>query len=100
MFERAATHPEGIALDDLERRRSWAELEARVAQLARLLREELGVAPDGHVACLVGNRVEAVELVLAATVSGIWLTPVNRHLKPDEVTHVVADSGASVVFAF
>jgi long-chain acyl-CoA synthetase len=99
MFERAATHPEGIALDDFERRRSWAELEARVARLARWLRGELGIAQDGHAACLVGNRVEAVELVLAATVSGIWLTPVNRHLKPDEVAHVVADSGASVVFA-
>ena len=28
----------------------------------------------------------------------MWLTPVSQHLAPEEIAHVLADSGASVVF--
>jgi long-chain acyl-CoA synthetase len=31
--------------------------------------------------------------------AGVWITPVNRHLKPDEIAHVLADSGARLVLA-
>jgi len=89
---------DAIALDDGTRRRSRAELADRVARQARLLREGLGLAPGAHAALLLGNRVEAVEGVLAATHAGVWMTPVNWHLTADEVAYVVRDSGARVLF--
>ena len=85
IFERARRDPHGLALDDGERTRSWAELEERVHRLTRLLRDDLGLAPGDHAALLLGNRVEGVELIVAAIASGIWLTPINRHLARDEL---------------
>jgi long-chain acyl-CoA synthetase len=89
---------EDVALDDGVRRRSRAALADRVARQARLLREGLGLAPGDHAALLIGNRAEAVEGVLAAIHAGVWMTPVNWHLTPDEVAYVVRDSGARVLF--
>jgi len=97
LFPRLASAPHETALDDGERRRTWAELDRRVRAIARWLREELALPPESHVASLVGNRVEAVECVLAAMCGGIWITPVNHHLHADEIAHVLADSGAALV---
>jgi long-chain acyl-CoA synthetase len=69
-----------------------------VAQIARLLRDELGVDRDEHVAMLSGNRVEFVELCLGSLVAGVWMTPINWHLAPDEVAYQLSDSGARVLF--
>ncbi len=98
LFERAARDPRGLALDDGTRRRDWAELADRVARGARLLREDAGLAPGDRIAVLMESRAEAVELVLAAVCAGVWLVPVNWHLAADEVAHVLADSGARLVF--
>ena len=87
-----------LALDDGTRRRSRAELADRVARQARLLREGLGLAPGDHAALLIGNRVEAVEGVLAAIHAGVWMTPVNWHLTEAEIAYVLRDSGARVLF--
>ncbi|RIL07967.1 MAG: hypothetical protein DCC71_01185 [Proteobacteria bacterium] len=92
-------HPDASALDDGERRRSWRELDERVRRLAHWLRDDLRLAPGSHVATLIGNRAEGVECVLAALCAGLWISPVNRHLRPEEIAHVLADSGARVVIA-
>jgi acyl-CoA synthetase (AMP-forming)/AMP-acid ligase II len=98
IFETAAADPGGVALDDLTRRRSWAELLERSTRIAHLLRDELGVAPGEHVALLMGNRVEFVELTLGAILAGVWITPINWHLKGAETAYVIEDSGAKVIF--
>ncbi len=97
-FELATRNPNGTALDDLTRRRTWAELVDRVTRIAHLLRDQLGLGPDDHAAVLLNNRVEAIELTLGAILAGIWLTPINRHLQAEEIAYVVADSGARVLF--
>jgi long-chain acyl-CoA synthetase len=94
----ATRDPDGLALDDLTRRRSWGELWDRVSRLARFLREDLGLEPGDHAAALLANRVECVELMHAAIRAGVWLTPVNWHLAPEEIAYVLADSGARAVF--
>jgi long-chain acyl-CoA synthetase len=94
----AERSPEALALDDLTRTRSWAELEDRVRRLARALREEWNLAPGDHAATLMFNRVECVELMHAAIAAGVWLTPINWHLTAEEVAYVIKDSGARVVF--
>jgi long-chain acyl-CoA synthetase len=96
--ERARHDPEGLALDDGTRRRSWAELDDRVRRWARLLREDLGLGPDDHAAVLLGNRAEGIEAILAAIHAGVWMTPINWHLAPEEIAYVVRDAGARVLF--
>jgi long-chain acyl-CoA synthetase len=97
IFPRAVSDPNGLALDDLRIRRSWAELEDRTRRTVGALRD-LGVRPDDHVAVLMHNRAEALELVAACIVGGVWVTPINWHLAPNEVEFVVQNSGARVVF--
>ncbi len=97
-LELAARDPDSIAVDDFDRRLTWSELADRSIRVARMLREDLGLAPDDHVAVLMENRVECVELILGAIMSGIWITPINWHLSRDEIAHVVEDSGAKVLF--
>ncbi|MCP3982837.1 MAG: AMP-binding protein [bacterium] len=94
----ARSHPEGLALFDGTRRRGWAELLDRTTRWARLLRSELGLAPDDHAALLIGSRVEGIEGILAAIHAGVWMTPVNWHLTPNEIAYVVEDSEAKVIF--
>ena len=94
----AAANPDGVALDDLSRRRSWAEFVDRATRMAHLLRDEFGLETDDHVALLMGNRVEFVELIFAAMLAGVWITPINWHLKDAEAAYVIENSGARVLF--
>lgn len=96
---KATTNPQGIAVDDGERQRTWAELAERSTRVARLLRDEFGLRPNDHAALFMQNRVEFVEIVLGAIEAGIWLTPINWHLQADEIAYILEDSGARVVFA-
>ncbi len=91
--------PDSLALDDGERQRTWSQLADRTNRLAHLLRDDLGLAAGDHAAVLMSNRIECVELMTAAIHAGVWLTPINWHLTPDEIAYVVEDSGARVLFA-
>jgi acyl-CoA synthetase (AMP-forming)/AMP-acid ligase II len=75
---------------------TFAELDRRSRQVASLLRQE--VDPRGHVAILMDNRPEFLEVAWAAQRSGIYYTPVNWHLTEDEAAYVVDDCGAKVLF--
>jgi long-chain acyl-CoA synthetase len=97
IYDLAANDPDGLAVDDGLRRRTWAELCDRSARLARFLREDAGLRPDDHVAVLLENRVEYVELILGAIMAGVWITPINWHLSRGEIAYVVGDSGSRLV---
>jgi acyl-CoA synthetase (AMP-forming)/AMP-acid ligase II len=99
IFELAVNQPDGLAVDDQIRRRSWAELLDRSIRVARLLRDDVGLRPDDHVAVLMENRVEYVELILGAIMAGVWITPINWHLSREEIAYVIQDSGARLVFS-
>jgi long-chain acyl-CoA synthetase len=99
LLPRSQSDPQGLAVDDLECRRSWSELEDRVTRMANGLRDDFGLAPDDHVGLLMHNRAEAIEGMLAGIAAGLWVTPINWHLTRDEIAYVVRDSGARVVFA-
>lgn len=89
--------PDAVAVDDLYRSRTWAELSERVGQVASWLRDDQGLRAGEHLAMVMGNRVEFVELVLGSLVAGLWLTPVNWHLTPEEAAFIIGDSGARLV---
>ena len=95
--ELARTNPNGLALDDGVRRRTWSELADRTTRLANWI-EALGARPGDHVAVWMGNRAECVELMIAGIQAGVWLTPINWHLTRDEIAYVIGDSGARVLF--
>lgn len=54
----------------------------------------LGVAPGERVAIFLDKRVETVVSMLGASAAGCVFVPVNPLLKPDQVAHVLRDSGA------
>lgn len=85
------TAGEEMAVNDLTRQFSRRELFLRAMNLASYFREQ-GLKVDDHIAVLVGNRVEYVEILLASAIAGLWLTPVNWHLAKAEIEYVLKDS--------
>ncbi len=98
LLELAEADPHAPAVDDLTRTRSRGDVVERAVRLAHWLHDEAGVGAGGHLAALMGNRVELVDLLLAAQLGGAWLTAVNWHLTPAEVAYIVEDSGSRVLF--
>jgi long-chain acyl-CoA synthetase len=99
LFDLAVSRPDDLALDDLTRTRSWAELADRATRAGRWLREAHGLQPGDHAAMVMGNRVEFVELALGALLAGVWITPVNWHLTAPEIEFILDDSGSRLVVA-
>jgi long-chain acyl-CoA synthetase len=75
---------------------TYAELDERSTRLANYLRG-LGLQRGDHIAVLMDNNLHAVEVAWAALRSGLWMTPVNRHLTPDEAAYILDDCDARVV---
>jgi long-chain acyl-CoA synthetase len=98
LLELAAADPHAPAVDDLTRTRSRGELVDRAHRLAHWMLDDGGVPPGGHIAILMGNRVEVVDLLIASQLAGVWATAVNWHLTAAEVAYIVEDSGSTVVF--
>ncbi len=87
---------EVLAVDDLHRQLSRRALFERAGKLAAYLRQE-GLGFDDHIAVLVSNRTEYVEIVLASVLAGVWLTPVNWHLTESEISYVLEDSNCRLL---
>ena len=64
--------------------------------LAHELRRR-GLQKGDAIALLMENRLEYLLAVWAAMRAGLYVVPVNWHLKADEVRYIVSDSGARVV---
>jgi len=75
---------------------SFTELQARVARAAAAL-HALGLRPGGRLATLSRNRVELLELVLAASRLGAAYVPLSFRLKPPEVGQLLADAGPALL---
>lgn len=77
---------------------TFAQLEARANQGAHLLRAA-GVGVGDHIAILMENRREFLELCFAADRAGVYYTTVSTHLTPDEIAYILRDCGARVLIA-
>ncbi|WP_378730196.1 AMP-binding protein [Nocardia brasiliensis] len=88
--------PEDVAIIDEFGSVSWAELDGRVDRWAAMLRAH-GLKVGDHVCFVTGNRRETFEALLACLHTGLTVTPVNWHLTPHEIAHIVADSGSRCV---
>ncbi|MBP7814774.1 MAG: AMP-binding protein [Phenylobacterium sp.] len=80
------------------RSRTFGELNANANRLVRLMRAH-GLQAGDSVAIVCSNRVEFPEVLFATLRGGFRMTPVNWHLKPDEIAYVVDNCEAKAVFA-
>ena len=84
----ARIHPDRPALIDGDRRLTYAQLSERVRRLADWFQRH-GVRPGTRVAILSENRLEYLELFLAAAWVGAIVACQNWRLAPPELAHCI-----------
>jgi long-chain acyl-CoA synthetase len=90
----ARRDPKQLALVDPDgRERTRGELLAGCNQVVAGLRA-LGLKQGDSLATVLPNGAEMIELYLAATQAGFFLTPINHHLTAPEIAYIVGDSEA------
>jgi long-chain acyl-CoA synthetase len=77
---------------------TFGQLDDRVARASGAL-ASLGMDGTAPIAVMLHNSIEFFEVGLAAARLGRQVVPVNWHLKEDELTWVVGDSGAALLVA-
>lgn len=75
---------------------TFAQLEARANQAAHVLRQA-GLKRGDHIAILMENRREFLEICFAADRAGLYYTTISTHLLPDEIAYILADCGARLL---
>jgi long-chain acyl-CoA synthetase len=72
---------------------SLGEVDARSRRLAALLRDR-GLGEGDHLAVLLDNHPRYFEVCWAALRAGLYCTPINWHLGPDEAGYILSDCEA------
>ena len=72
---------------------TYAQLEDRANQVAHLV-SDLGILPGDHVAVLMNNCRELLELCFGLDRSGVYYTLVSTRLTADEIEYIIRDCGA------
>src|SRR5690348_8820977 len=75
---------------------TYRELDERSQRLAQLLRAG-GLEPGDHLAVLLENHPRYFEVFWGAQRAGLYTTPINWHLKPEEAGYIVEDCGATAL---
>lgn len=75
---------------------TFGVLEARANQGAHVLRSQ-GIARGDHIAILMENRREMLEVCFAADRAGIYYTTISTHLSASEVDYILTDCGARLL---
>ncbi len=97
MLERAARlNPEGLAIQHLDRRHSWTELENRVSRLGAAL-GALGLDEGDRVAILSLNSDRYYESVFAIPWAGLCMVPLNTRWALLENDYALRDSQTRVL---
>ena len=86
--KRAIERQDALALTDGRVAFTYAELDRRVHVLASALRA-VGMAPGDRIAVLSENRIEYIELELAAAVLGATVACLNWRLSDEELRHCI-----------
>jgi long-chain acyl-CoA synthetase len=77
---------------------TYAQLEERSVRFARALRSH-GLKPADHIAIMMENNRQFLEITWAAQRSGLYYTAINIHLRPGEVQYILDDCGAAALVA-
>lgn len=92
----AEARPDAEALSYRGDRLSYAALQQAVADTANGL-QALGLKPGDRVAIYLPKQLETVIALFAVARAGGIFVPVNPLLKPQQVAHILSDSGASLL---
>src|SRR3954463_5584571 len=96
-FRQAEANPARVAVIDPDGVEvSAGELAGRANQVAHGLRAA-GLGKGDTVALVVPNGVPMLEVYLAATSIGLYVTPINHHLVGPEIAYILTDSEAKVL---
>ncbi len=79
-------------------RLTYRELDLRVNRLANALLR-LGMQKGERIAALADNGHKYLEVYLAASKAGLVTVPINSRLAPEEMRHILDDSGTATVLA-
>tara|TARA_B100001063_G_scaffold247222_1_gene291411 strand:- start:9246 stop:10775 length:1530 start_codon:yes stop_codon:yes gene_type:complete len=77
---------------------TYAQLDRRSNQIAHLLRLS-GVKRGDHIAMMMKNCVEFLQVAQAAGRAGIIFTPISTHLKQDETAYIITNCKAKLFIA-
>ena len=77
---------------------TYGEYEARCNRAARLLRAA-GLGHGDHIAVLMENCPQLLEIEGAAERTGLYFTLINTYLAADEVAYIIANSRARLLFS-
>lgn len=93
----ARVEPDKVAYTMAESGRvvTYADLEAAANQGAHLFRR-LGLKRGDHIALLLENHPQFLQICWAAQRSGLYYTPISWRLQQDEVAYIVNNCGARV----
>jgi long-chain acyl-CoA synthetase len=94
----AALRPDKLAIQSPNGSRTWAELNARANQLARVFRKA-GLVNGDSVALLAHNSPEFVETWAACQRAGLRITAVNWHSSAEIVAYVIDNCDAKALVA-
>jgi acyl-CoA synthetase (AMP-forming)/AMP-acid ligase II len=92
----ANRHPERVALVDGDRTRTYAQLDERTNRLANAFRDK-GLRDGDRVALITDNRLECVEVMVAAAKAGLVFVPLDFRLDARAATHLLRHSGSRAV---
>ncbi|WP_046006385.1 non-ribosomal peptide synthetase [Pseudoalteromonas rubra] len=90
--------PHRLALQYLENKYSYQEINHRANKLAHFLKSK-GAAPDKIVGLLLDRRVDTVVSILAVLKTGAAYTPLDVNLPSERIAYMIEDSSASLVIS-
>jgi len=94
----AARLGDTLAVQSSYGQRTWTQLNARANQLASRLRDA-GLNAGDSIAVVTKNRPEFIDAFCAAYRCGLRFTPINFHLKGDEIGYIVDNCEAKAFIA-
>jgi len=92
-FNLAVEQANGLAVVEARRRLTWAEFDERVNRIGHAMLDA-GLRHGDHLAMIMGNRSEFMEVLGAALKTGMVVTPVNWHFTGEEASYVVENCDA------
>jgi acyl-CoA synthetase (AMP-forming)/AMP-acid ligase II len=75
---------------------TFGKLETQVNRCSHYFRN-LGLEPKDHISVLMENNSRFLEVVLAASVAGLYYTTISGHLKTTEIAYIINDSDSTVL---
>jgi long-chain acyl-CoA synthetase len=97
-FATSAPDRPAIIMGDSGEVVSYQQLHERSNQFSRYLRS-IGLTESEVVAIFMTNNPQFHEVAWGTRQIGRYFTPVNTHLTPEEVVHIINDSGTTVIVA-